>query len=227
MLRYLQNFFPACVISALLLLAGCDNAEEEIVVYKAPQNAPAKTHQAPPQPEGPNAAPSPLRPAEDPAPSPAPTPGAQGGMQVLPGMAEAAAQFGTPEWEAPAHWQPQPLGAMRKGSWLVPSAEGTGSPAAEISVIPGNFGTVDANVARWARPVANAPGAAETPAIQVGGQSGVLVRLIPDSGERALLGAIIPTAQTNWYFKLMGDRQAVLDEAENFRAFLDSVSLPQ
>jgi len=223
-------YVTAYIAGLALLLAGCGGGEDEVVVYEAPRDE-AQDRQAADEPDAdgqevPENMP-PISPGVPSTPVATPAGGvaAPPAMPVLPGMAEEAAKYGTPEWNPPADWTATDLGAMRKGSWIVEDEQG--DPIASISVIPGNFGSVDANVARWARQVNLPPNAAETEPLELPDAEGVLIRIIPEAEGRAILGAILQQPQVDWYFKLSGSAEAVRQEAENFRDFLESVRLPE
>lgn len=155
----------------------------------------------------------------------------QMGMTVLPGMAEQVGAFPTPQMQAPDHWEAQPLGQMRKGSWLV---RGPNGEQADVSVLvfPDDVGGLLANINRWNDQIAAPPITAEQLAamvknntIQIDGQPALFVFLEGTRG-KSTAGAIFERGGGTWFFKIMGDSSLVARERENFRAFLDTVSFP-
>jgi hypothetical protein len=159
-------------------------------------------------------------------------------MQLLPGMAEQAAQFGEPTWKLPSGWRevadPRP---PRKATLIVP---GEPAPAdLSVTVFPGDVGGLLANINRWRREV----GLAEidqsqihdvSSHVNVEGQTSVshvvfLESPTPPSGSPApaILGAIVPGADHTWFFKLKGPVSVLEAESDRFRTFLSSVRLPE
>jgi ABC-type nickel/cobalt efflux system permease component RcnA len=149
--------------------------------------------------------------------------------------APSTEKSGSATWKAPAHWQAQPLSAMRKGSWKIEKA----GKAADVSIISlaGLGGGVLPNVNMW-RSQLGQPGIQEnqledlTEDVRVGGRDGVLVDM---KGERAadspgkkgeairIVVAMIPSTDETWFFKLSGDALFVESELGSFRDFLKTV----
>ncbi len=133
-------------------------------------------------------------------------------------------------WQAPAHWQEQPAGGMRQGSFTVPGTDGA---TADLSIIafPGAAGGLADNLNRWRGQLAlpTLPAAEveagvrhlDTPAFHIdfvdyaGNADGVPTRI---------LGAIIDHGGRSWFFKLMGPDALVAGEREAFLAFLQTVT---
>jgi len=148
-------------------------------------------------------------------------------MQATPAMEAQSAQFQTPQWQAPAGWEPQPLGSIRKGSWKI-SRDGQTAEVA-VTVFPGDVGGTLANVNRWARqigaPALNAPQLAELEkenTIQVDGLPALLVYLEGNQGKH-ISGVIAPRNNATWFFKMTGDAALVKDEGVPFGQFMASV----
>lgn len=191
-------------LSVPLFLISCK--EDAVTVYRVPKEAPKE-----------------VAGAKEP----------KGGMSVLPGMAETAAQFETPEWIAPADWQPQPLGQMRKGSWQVTGVSGQ---TADVSVLvfPGDVGGVLANVNRWRQQVGLDLVTEEnlgTVQVSIGDRPGQLIALQGPSQEgqtypQGILGCIVNVEGNTWFFKMAGDGPLVAEQQQAFNDFLQTVRMP-
>ena len=191
------------LLCAVLFLVGCSDEDKEITTYEIPKE---KQEEAVPMPAR------------------MPTPAGGGDMQVMPGMAEDVQNVDKPLWIAPATWQEQPLGSMRKGSWTVEGAEGE----AEISVtaFPGDVGGLQMNVQRWAGQVGLPASAAQTQAIELPAGPATLVRIADDAAPNSLLAAIIEQGGYSWFFKMMGPDGTVRDNRGSFMEFLNTVNFP-
>ncbi len=226
-----MRYFPCtagALLSLALLLSGC--SDEEVTTYRVPKE------------ERPASAP--MMPAASPAPANAGSatsaqPGATAqpagsgmGMTALPGLAEQAAGFQTPQWTAPADWEAQPLGTMRKGSWKIPGPSG-GSAEVSVLVFPGDVGGDLANVNRWAGQVGLGP--MTQAQLDAERQQHALTTASDDTGffvhfdgpgGQSVVGAIIPHAGASWFFKLMGDTATVQAQTPAFLDFVRSVRFP-
>jgi len=189
----MSRFSVILIGLSLSVLAGC-NQEPEVKTYAVPKEGgapPAAT--APPAPT-PAAAPTQSVSSETPAPS-------ARGMTPLPGMAEQAAAFGTPTWDAPNNWHPQPLGSVRKGSWKI---EGEGGQRADVSVtvFPGDVGGDLQNINRWRQQVGLGPiGPGELHSVMehrdIGPVHAHVVSIDGPNGD-SILGAIVPRGGGTW-----------------------------
>ena len=145
-------------------------------------------------------------------------------MQALPGMEVQSSQFAVPTFNAPDHWQAQPLGSMRKGSWKV--SDGDASADISILVFPGDVGGDLANINRWRNQI-GLPAIDEasldesTSPINADGLSGKWVRLINTSTQQGILGVILPKGKATWFFKMQGDQGIVEQEQANFKKFVE------
>ncbi len=224
-------------VLGLILLAGCQ--KEEVRTYEIPKESPPQDAVAPVRMTVNAGTEAPAGDAlagtapQSSAPMAGPMMQASGNapMQALPGMAEQSAQFDSPTWTAPEGWQAQPLGSMRKGSWLI---EKDGQRA-EVSVLvfPGDVGGDLANVNRWADQVDMAPltpqeliSMQEGNAIEVDKHPGFLVELTGPSGQ-SIAGVILPYHGATWFFKMQGDTELVNAEAVNFGRFMSTVRFPE
>lgn len=200
-MTYARLFAPAAV-SFALLLAGCSKTPE-------------------PTPE--QSSPGPTR-AAAPASSAA---------------ARATAPSGPTEiaWDAPATWQkdetPRP---MRRATYKIPRASGDAEDA-ELSISQAG-GTVDMNVNRWVGQFeTSGPDATKRSERKVGDLKVTMLEVKgtftgggmpggPPAAAKpnyALLGAIIETAGSPWFFKLTGPAKTVEAAKADFERFVDSI----
>jgi len=135
------------------------------------------------------------------------------------------------KYTLPAGWKEKPLTQMRVASFEVSDNGKT----ADISVIPlgGMSGGDLANVNRWRgqvglAPVADADLAKQTESVEIAGKPGELYDIAgtsPGSGDaQRILGGILHSTDTVWYFKMTGDAPVVENQKANFIAFLKSVT---
>lgn len=226
-MRFIVHFQA---LALLIFLAGCE--EEKVHTYEvskeAPKGWPTTNHSRHTMgsqkgaPVGDPAAGTATANNTSPTPTTPPS-----GMQPLPGMAQQSAGFQTPEWQAPEDWKAQPLGSMRKGSWLI---EGDGQRA-EVSVLafPGDVGGLLANINRWAGQI-SAPTLDNTDletlkkdnALKVGESDAVFVELNGSSG-KSIAGVIVTRPEGTWFFKMQGDTKIVTSQATSFGRFIASV----
>jgi hypothetical protein len=145
-----------------------------------------------------------------------------------PGVVTAAAGIPDLRWSAPAHWQAKPATALRKATYIIPSAAGATAELA-VSAFPGNVGGELANVNRWR-------GQLQLPPFGETELAGAITRLtvhgLPvavvefTSGSQRLVGAIVPQGDATWFFKLTGPADVVAAEKPAFLLFLQSLSAP-
>jgi len=135
------------------------------------------------------------------------------------------------KYNLPDGWQEKPPTQLRVASFAVSENNQT----ADVSVIPlnGTAGGDPANVNRWRGQVGQPPldesslkSSAEP--VQVGSQPADLYDIAgtsPGSGvAERILGVILHTDQSAWYFKMMGDAALVEKNKPAFIAFLKSVA---
>lgn len=211
-----MNYFKIPLLTGLILVSGCSQESDEIKVYRVSKPS---GHEAP-------AAAQIAAPAA-PAPAAAPSINPSTGMQVLPGMAEAAAAVATPDWQVPEEWTVLAPTAIRKGNFTA----GTSASPVEITVtsFPGDVGGLAANINRWRQQA----GMGELPPaealrhaseIEVSGIPAHLID-IPSGGapHPTILGAAIPHGGHTWFVKLVGENQAAYAQKDNLIAFLESI----
>ena len=143
-------------------------------------------------------------------------------------------------FDIPKEWKSvSPRNEMRKAEIQIPPVEGDTEVAELVlSVFPGGAGGVEANVQRWQRQFTDASGS--NPAVEstrIKGQNVEITRVElagtytdpfsaagPRKGYR-LLGAIVPTADSAYFFKLVGPDKTVLSARPGFDTMLRSIEL--
>jgi hypothetical protein len=138
------------------------------------------------------------------------------------------------EWKAPARWQLVPnTNTMRLATYRVPHAPGDASDA-ELSITRAG-GSIEANAERWirqfdeagqstAKRTTRAVGLAEVAIVEVRGtySGGMGKEGSPQPGW-ALIGAIVSTSGTPYFFKLTGPEKSVRAARSEFDAFIGSL----
>jgi hypothetical protein len=124
-------------------------------------------------------------------------------------------------WTLPAGWRRAPDDAMRLAGFWVDEGEDL---MATLTVLTGDGGGLEANVARWRRQLGlGPPSAAELaalPRIEVLGSEGYLVE---SEGEARLLGAIALLPGRSVFVKLSGPDARVAAQREAFLSFCESL----
>ena len=134
-------------------------------------------------------------------------------------------------WTAPTNWKPKVPGAMRKGSYTVPGADGDADLS--ITAFPGDVGGELANLNRWRGQIQLAPlgendVAAATTRLEQNGLIFILVDFVSPSAVKPahIVGAIVPFNGATWFFKLMGPDATVTAAKPAFLTFLQTVRAP-
>lgn len=199
--------FPATVLLLSLAGSGCDRDAVKVYQVESKDSGSSPAATAP-------AAPSMGMAGEIPAPD----------NSSLPSL----------KYTLPAGWQEKPASQFRVASFDVSG----GDKKADVSVIPlgGASGGDLANVNRW-RSQAGLPPVDEdglkssAEAIEIAGQPGALYDIAgvshDDDSATRILGAILHSGDTVWYFKMLGDDALVGSQKTNFITFLKSVSFNQ
>ena len=158
------------------------------------------------------------------------SPGTSATAGETPGQTGVAAAH-TVTWSAPNIWTTKPLGAMRKGSFIVRGSDGA---EADLSIIsfPGDAGGIAENLNRWRGQIQLPP---LDPAALASGSSttanGSLRFTIVDytgksaNGSTRLIGAILPLDNETYFFKLIGAESAVGQNKQPFLDFLKTVKV--
>ncbi len=142
--------------------------------------------------------------------------------------APPAGADGLPEWQVPSGWKTAGQKPMRLASFEI-AADGGVPGDVSVSSFSGAAGGLLANVNRWRGQIGIAPTDETTlakdskPLKLAGGGSGTLVDLA--GGKERILGAIVPSGDKTWFFKLKGDDALVSRERANFVKFVESVKL--
>jgi hypothetical protein len=141
------------------------------------------------------------------------------------------------EWRVPSDWSAGAGSSMRVATYAVPAARGV--EAGECAVFffgPGQGGSVDANVERWAKQFEGAP-RPQRSSSTVAGMGVTRVQLagaylapggpmMQSTGKKTgyrLLGAIVETPQGNVFFKLTGPAATVGAAQADFEALVASL----
>ena len=132
-----------------------------------------------------------------------------------------------PKMEAPEGWTPQPLDAVRKGSWKIAQADTGEMVDISVTVFPGDVGGLLANVNRWRGQLSLKPWDEmllnkNLQDILIDGLNASFVALL-EEGEKGTLGAILPREGYSWFFKMTGPVAAVAQEEARFRQFLTTI----
>ena len=193
------------VLAALCALAGC-NREPGVVQTSQPKEAATAA-----------AAPAPTT-----MPLPAGHPAVQPGA-ATPGMDQAAA---LPElaWSAPAGWREDKTPRMmREATFQV----GAGDKAAEIVVtrLGAQFGDMVSNINRWRAQVGleAVTDIATTVSRDVKSPAGDVKVYTMDGPAQSMMVGILKQGESNWFFKMVGDKATVTQNGPAFDQFLQSV----
>ena len=144
-------------------------------------------------------------------------------------------------WKTPAGWvEETPSSSMRRGQYRIPGPGGD----AELAVFyfgAGQGGDATANAQRWAGQFTQPGGgdpleAMKTQTVDVRGTKVLLVETTgtyvntamspADVGEKpnyALLGAVVPGPDANWFFKMTGPQATVQAQRDGFLKLLQSI----
>ena len=127
-------------------------------------------------------------------------------------------------FEVPDGWVTGSLNRYRKISWDI---DYDGKTAEfYVSSLEAAGSDVALNVNRWRgqagmKSLSKTELSNEVEEISIGGETGSIIEI---SGvKQSIIGAIVVKGDTGWFFKLVGDPDAVSHEKDNVRAFLKSV----
>ncbi|MDB6108701.1 MAG: hypothetical protein JWR69_451 [Pedosphaera sp.] len=136
---------------------------------------------------------------------------------------EPAAQ-GKLGWTVPAGWKAVAPGDMQVARFSTPQ-KGNASAEVFVSIFPSDTGGTFANVTRWRKQIGLAPVEEKDLASLVApldpSTPGAILVDLDNKGKR-LIGAIVPRDGKYWFYKLLGDAEAVGPEKESFIAFAKS-----
>jgi hypothetical protein len=222
------------LVTALLTGCGSDNS---LNLPPPPPNAgkPAQPKAGPTA--GPESHPAPV--PSDTAASPAPKPAPARPPRTPPaGLVEAA--FGNTGRTAfvPESWKQQPpSSAMRLAQFKI-AKQGADTEDGELTIFNMASGSLDSNITRWVSQFSGEkPLKSRTTVKTAAGEEATVLELQGDyagSGmgmgkddstkkNFAMLGAIIPTNGTAWFFKLTGPKQTVEAAKAGFDKMIESM----
>jgi hypothetical protein len=143
---------------------------------------------------------------------------------AAPAEETTAAGSSKPNWQVPGQWKELPAGQMQMAKFAVPQ-RGSAKAEVSVSIFPNDTGGTLANVNRWRRQIGlTEVQAADLPSmvspLDPSNPDAILVDMKSDS--KRMLGAIVPRSGTYWFYKLLGDAEAVSPEKESFVAFVKS-----
>lgn len=171
---------------------------------------------------------------------------------LLPGLAAAAdepmqpLQAGGLKLKAPAAWKNEkPSSAMRQLQIKIPPAAGDKEPG-EMTVFafPNGAGSKESNIARWEKQFVD--GEKQAPKAKVEEKKGTNVAVTrveiagryvasampgvsgsakADNPNYRLLGAIVETKDTGYFFKLVGPDKTLKEASKGFDAMIESMTL--
>jgi hypothetical protein len=126
-------------------------------------------------------------------------------------------------WQIPEGWNSLPPGQMQVAKFALPSKDGA-SGEVSVSIFPNDTGGILANINRWRKQIGlgevdeAALASVVAPLPNVDGA--FLVELA--NGNRKLLGAIVPRDAQWFFYKMLGDKEAVDAEQAAFVKFASS-----
>ena len=143
---------------------------------------------------------------------------------------EAAAQVAAseerskPKWQVPSQWKELPARQMQVARFAIPE-RGAAQAEVFVSVFPNDTGGTLANVNRWRKQLGlDAITEEDLPSLvkplDPAKPEAMLVELT--NKDKKLLGAIVHRGESYWFYKLLGDSEAVAPEKESFVAFAKS-----
>ncbi len=146
--------------------------------------------------------------------------------------APAADATGKPTWTVPAGWKEGQLAQFLVAKFVIQN--GSASAAVNVSQLAGDGGGLAANVNRWRAQLGQTPLAdddvAKLPTIDASGVQATMVQINGTdarSGQPAsLVGVVLPLTGQTWFYKLMGDKDVVLQQVPAFIQFVQSAKYP-
>ena len=136
-------------------------------------------------------------------------------------------------WKLPKGWMEQPASAMRVGSFLATASNGQ---KVDISIVPlsGDAGGNLANINRWRGQIGLGPFEEKDlstvlKTIHPGNRDMLLVDFVSEQNivegryKKRLVAVIYTTAQQTWFFKMLGEDEAVRSLKPVFEEFLGNL----
>jgi hypothetical protein len=144
----------------------------------------------------------------------------------------AADATGKPTWNVPADWKEGQLAQFLVAKFVIQN--GNASAAVNVSQLNGDGGGLAANVNRWRAQLGQSPAndedIAKLPTIDASGVKAMMVQINGTdarSGQPAsLVGVVLPLNGQTWFYKLMGDKDVVLQQVPAFIQFVQSAKYP-
>ena len=154
------------------------------------------------------------------------------GMDAAAPATPAADATGKPTWTVPAGWQEGQLAQFLVTKFVIQN--GDASAAVNVSQLAGDGGGLAANVNRWRKQLGQTPATdediAKLPTIDASGVQATMVQINGTdarSGKAAsLVGVVLPLNGQTWFYKLMGDKDVVLQQVPAFINFVQSAKYP-
>ena len=237
-----KNFSMIALTALLLIAAACE--KDEFASAPGVQATAQGSQAAAPSPANPTPAggagalpPGAVMPSDHPPVAPtdlAPRPQ----IPVTADRQGALGQSGPLRWTAPEGWRAvKPSSSMRLGEYHIAAGEGKSPSVMSIFSLGGG---VEANITRWIGQFTQPDGAsslekAKRDTLQIHGMNVHTVEVAGDYDAGAammgaktqtpqrLLGAIVEAPSGLFFFKLLGEDEAVFKERERFDAFLASM----
>ena len=146
------------------------------------------------------------------------------------GPSAAASSEGKPQWQVPPGWQETAAGQFLVAKFLVPGPDSS-QAAVNVSMSGGDGGGLGANVNRWRGQLglSQLQGADLNQAVTAVDTAAGQASLVDFSGkdvrsgqDTRLIGAIVPQGGRTWFYKLMGNAQAVEKQKDAFTRFVQT-----
>ena len=144
--------------------------------------------------------------------------------EVAAAAPEAGADTSGFKWEVPKGWKALAAGQMQVAKFVVPE-RGAAKAEVSVSIFPGETGTMLANVNRWRRQIGLGDvSQAELPTVATPLDAKLPGAMLVDvtNNTKRLVGAIVPRGSRWFFYKLMGDAEAIAPEKEAFVSFVKS-----
>lgn len=165
---------------------------------------------------------------------PAHPPMGEGAMPLMsaggPASDMAASSEGKPNWQVPSGWQEVAAGQFLVAKFMVPGP-GAGQAAVNVSMSGGDGGGLLGNINRWRgqlglSPLSDTDLSQSVSSLDTSSGKASLVDLSGHdarTGQDArLLGVILPQGGRTWFYKLMGNAQAVESQKDAFTKFVQT-----
>ena len=154
------------------------------------------------------------------------------GIDAAAPAAPAANATGKPTWTVPAGWQEGQLAQFLVAKFVIQN--GDASAAVNVSQLAGDGGGLAANVNRWRKQLGQEASTdnevAKLATIDASGVQATMVQINGTdarSGKAAsLVGVVLPLNGQTWFYKLMGDKDVVLQQVPAFIQFVQSAKYP-